>query len=625
MKISAVLLCGLLFICLGSFVLCGDVLVNDSVEGRGNMDNSITMDPDAYSFLQTDTQAQRVQRSGRSVLKRAHAAARRAHAKKHNIGPAASGSTSTLQQTSVSTPSTSSLSVNGQGGSAAAGSASGSLAGVSGSSPSQSGIANSNQANLNGGTAGAVQEPNNVLNTGTSRLHTDRDGHHYIYMVNNNVLTQSLPSATQQIMAAAAAQAIARHIASISAEKQKLSAESAKEEASKNSDDHEENESGSHGSQSSHQSSQSSQSGSSSQGGDRAEQTSKADEQQTKRLMFAFQDPWKNYGSEYQEVSSKRVDKVCVVSGMVAGNSGLVGTLGPDCRPAGGRVVFGLMRGDLSARIDVMSDGRIYVIASGGDGWLSLSGISFTVGVEKEVELLNNWKDFGNGYRPTTITKLDDACILSGFLAGGDWNRPFGRVPQECYPSQRLIFNANNHEAIARVDVLKTGHFAWVAGQNKHGWVSLSGMMWCVADGGINLNPAVGWKNYGGEYRPIRYCMVRNMCILSGIAQNDGDWKTSPKITILPNPCRPARRQVFSVNHNIKEVRIDVLPTGEIVYQSGKAGFPWFSLDGISFIVADLGAVAGSGQSPPLATQSGPVQGSPSPKASFRSRRDRYT
>lgn len=44
-------------------------------------------------------------------------------------------------------------------------------------------------------------------------------------------------------------------------------------------------------------------------------------------------------------------------------------------------------------------------------------------------------------------------------------------VLQECYPSDRLIFNANNHASPTRVDVTKTGHIIYAGGKSDHGWV----------------------------------------------------------------------------------------------------------------------------------------------------------
>jgi hypothetical protein len=251
-----------------------------------------------------------------------------------------------------------------------------------------------------------------------------------------------------------------------------------------------------------------------------------------------------------------------------------------------------------------------------------------------EVELLSKWKSYGKGYRPANIAKVGDICVLSGFIAGGDWGNPFGRVPAACNPNQRLIFNANNHEGSSRVDVLSTGHFVWAGGQRSHGWVTLDGISWCVADGGINTQLASGWSNYGGEYRAARYCMARNMCLLSGLVQNSEDWKQKPVITKLPNPCRPKRRQAFAVNVNIASARIDVYPNGNVVYVSGKTNWPWISLDGIKFIVADLGATDPAGdivaiESSAAALAAAPVgaaattkaSSSPSPKVAFKSRR----
>ncbi len=59
-----------------------------------------------------------------------------------------------------------------------------------------------------------------------------------------------------------------------------------------------------------------------------------------------------------------------------------------------------------------MPDGRVYVIAGGNDGWLSLSGISFPVISDRTPDLLNNWVDFGGGYAPSAVNKIGYALCF---------------------------------------------------------------------------------------------------------------------------------------------------------------------------------------------------------------------
>ncbi len=110
-------------------------------------------------------------------------------------------------------------------------------------------------------------------------------------------------------------------------------------------------------------------------------------------------------------------------------------------------------------------------------------------------------------------------------------NAVFGQL---CSPNQQLIFSANNHQSVARVDVFPTGVVQWMEGAASYGWVgavqvsscgcwidnaqvrarheqmSLDGLAWCVADGGsaIPINPPSNWLPLGSSYRPPRLCVV---------------------------------------------------------------------------------------------------------------------
>lgn len=54
---------------------------------------------------------------------------------------------------------------------------------------------------------------------------------------------------------------------------------------------------------------------------------------------------------------------------------------------------------------------------------------------------------------------------------------PWLASSKECRPDQVLLFNANNHDSSARIDVLPDGRVNWVAGGHSYGWVSLSNLV----------------------------------------------------------------------------------------------------------------------------------------------------
>ena len=77
-------------------------------------------------------------------------------------------------------------------------------------------------------------------------------------------------------------------------------------------------------------------------------------------------------------------------------------------------------------------------------------------------------------YRPVSTLLLFAALIVNGAI----------QLPANYGPPERLIFSANNHEAVARIDVVpgpdNTAVIVFAGGSNNHGWVSLTGISFYV-------------------------------------------------------------------------------------------------------------------------------------------------
>ena len=150
----------------------------------------------------------------------------------------------------------------------------------------------------------------------------------------------------------------------------------------------------------------------------------------------------------------------------------------------------------------VLADGRVYLITSGGSSWLSLAGITFSTNRNHAFTLQGGWKNYGSGYRLTSLQKYGDVCFLSGLIRHGSWSQSFGRTHSHCVPrGGRLIFSTCNHAHVTRVDVTTAGVVLRGGGYANHHWVSLDGMVWNV-NPGSNLPLYNGWRNYGYGYRP---------------------------------------------------------------------------------------------------------------------------
>jgi len=295
--------------------------------------------------------------------------------------------------------------------------------------------------------------------------------------------------------------------------------------------------------------------------------------------------PWYNWGGDYADAQVSVENGVCYLHGLVRGNGGRIGTLPEICRPKQGRLVFSVMKGGQPARVDILNDGRIYHVAGGETGWLSLDGISFALNIGPSIRLVNDWQPFGGSYRTPSLWVKDGLCMASGIIRGGKWGN-FVLLPEECTPMQRLVFSSNNHEKITRMDVLTAEMGAFIAragGFARHGWVSLDGMAW-TQNGGQAIEPSAPWKNYGGAYQPLRWERIGRLCVVSGLVTST-DWKDH--IVRLPDGCRPEKRTVFGVNVHMSSARVDVLPDGRVFYLNGKLDWDWLSLSGIKFIVKD--------------------------------------
>lgn len=311
------------------------------------------------------------------------------------------------------------------------------------------------------------------------------------------------------------------------------------------------------------------------------EQQKRQSEENVKQLGTQLSQGWTNFGAGYQEARLDLWDNLCFVSGRVNGNEGQIALLGTRCRPKDGRLIFALQRGDKPARVDVLPDGRVFLITRGGDGWLTLDGLSFTVDRPRTPELLWNWRRFGDSaYREPTESKNGDLCMISGIIGNGNWGY-FAKFRPDCAPQDgRLIFSGNNHETITRIDVIQgNGFLVRAGGSANHGWVALDGIAF-TPNGGNNLALRAGWENYGHEYRPAKWTKTGPVCVVSGLIR--GNW--NEVIAELPAGCRPARTLTFGTNVHDWTATVDVGTDGVIRYKAGRSPHNWIALDGIKFI-----------------------------------------
>ena len=297
---------------------------------------------------------------------------------------------------------------------------------------------------------------------------------------------------------------------------------------------------------------------------------------------FGLAGGWRNYGGEYDAPALKRNSSLISLQGMTTGgNRGQqVASLPTGDRP-NGVLIFNANNHDRQARIDVRPDGRVVWRAGAGahGGWLSLANIHFTARGGRGLSLVNGWRNYGGGYAPARYDKIGNTVILTGLIKGSRFGH-VATLPSGHRPPGRLIFSVNHHDQQARLDIMPDGRVIWVTGGRKHGWISLSGIVFSVRPD-RSLPLLYSWRAYGGEYRLPEITKAGKLVILSGLLT--GTKQRPAHLATLPSGFRPAKRLVFHTNAHDKSARVDIHSNGVVRVETGGTQYGWVSLSGIAF------------------------------------------
>ena len=205
---------------------------------------------------------------------------------------------------------------------------------------------------------------------------------------------------------------------------------------------------------------------------------------------------------------------------------------------------------------------------------------------------------YGSEFARPSYSKAGGFVQVGGHIKRieGDWTRDrvIGTLPRELAPDKRLMFNLNQHDEVARMDVLPDGSIRWIAGREDLDWVSLDGIGYSLGQPEAT-NPfgalayADGMRDYsgGGGYAPGRYTQNGLVVSIEGqIERTSGQWQRSDRtpIATLPEWACPSETRVFNVNRHEQTARVDVQPDCQVVFRSGDSnGLAWLSLAGIAY------------------------------------------
>lgn len=195
--------------------------------------------------------------------------------------------------------------------------------------------------------------------------------------------------------------------------------------------------------------------------------------------VLPLENDWVAYGGDYGTPTYiKTSNNIVVVSGIAKdGEWGLIAQLPVGLYP-NKRLVFNVNNNNSSCRVDVMPDGRIMWVNGGKNyGWVSLSGIIFSIDSGDNLTLLNCWESFGETYGKATYEKTSNGLVLVTGLIHNGKKGVLAKLPTWAQPTKRLIFNLRNSHSTCRVDVLPDGRIIWINGGKCDGDISLSGIV----------------------------------------------------------------------------------------------------------------------------------------------------
>ncbi|MCA9571505.1 MAG: hypothetical protein KC656_26890, partial [Myxococcales bacterium] len=211
-------------------------------------------------------------------------------------------------------------------------------------------------------------------------------------------------------------------------------------------------------------------------------------------------------------------------------------------------------------------------------------------------ELYPGLKAYGGDYAGPTVSQQGDVVTLGGLVkrTESSWPEALFILPEDRRPTKRLVFPANQHDGRARIDILPDGRVL-VVSTGSRDYVSLDGISFRKTAGtAMPLGPSV--NPYGGDYEGPSMSVVGDIVRLQGLAKRtNNDWSV---IGTLPAGYRPARRIAFEALSHNHDIRVDIKPDGQVIWNTGNESSPWISLSGIELVKTGVGTETTSTRRP---------------------------
>jgi len=322
---------------------------------------------------------------------------------------------------------------------------------------------------------------------------------------------------------------------------------------------------------------------------------------------------------------------VCLLSGHVSANEGLVTRLPKACLPQGqankSRIIFTALEvidgRNMPVRVDITGTGEVWQTTTHAmdadySAWTSWDGIIFTVHQDKPIELGNGWEssakiDSNRDTREPVYSTIrsevsnSTVCVASGKMESRTKaGSPIAAVAK-CSPEGNLILLGNRNgkpvsialnspngtlnivsPAAVKINGPKAGKkpnstnaTTAVGGvpAQKTEWVSTT-FAW-VQGAGRNITTASGWRPLDG-FRGPAISLVENFVFISGAVERlagIADYKTILKLPRSAHPMKHCSFATARVEGDGIE-RIDVKEDGTVTYRGNATKL---SLSGIVF------------------------------------------
>lgn len=300
---------------------------------------------------------------------------------------------------------------------------------------------------------------------------------------------------------------------------------------------------------------------------------------------------WSDYANGYSTAAYTRTrDGLVMIKGLVKNATAqtsyaAMASLPADYAPAG-RLIFGTSATpNVTARVDVATNGDLLFGAGSAIGWTSLDSITFVAANARQTKtnlpLLNGFTNYAGGYEAATYSQgASGAVTIQGLLNGGTRTAgtSIGTLPAALRPSQYMHVPSRSggfhHMGLDVTNSL-------VARGDGSGAYSINTtFLPSTYTNWTDLTLQNSWVAYGGMYVPPQVTKTSDGVVhLRGLVRNG---TATGVITTLPEGFRPNQRILTTIASADNYARLDIHTNGNVVMASGSN--TWASLSGISFI-----------------------------------------